>query len=75
MLDFLTFWLKQEASSYLFVLYARTTQRLEQESKILINNSTLEVRTHPSRMTKEEMRLFEMEQEEAGEIVDEELPV
>lgn len=29
-LDFLTFWLKQESGSSLFILYARTTRRLDQ---------------------------------------------
>jgi len=29
-LDFLTFWLKQDMENSLFVLYARTRQRLEQ---------------------------------------------
>ena len=49
MLDFLTFWLKQESN--IFILYARTQERLSKESKFITNQSHLTTAIHPSRMT------------------------
>lgn len=52
-LDFLTFWLKKEAENEIFVLYARTSERLEQEAKVLLNKSMVKVGVHPCRLSKQ----------------------
>lgn len=52
-LDFLTFWLKEQPK--VFILYARTQERLSQESKLLTNQSHLQTVVHPSRMTAQEI--------------------
>ena len=65
-LDFLTFWLKEEGS--IFILYARTQERLAQETKFITSQSHLASVVHPSRMTAQEI----VEKEEQIELVKQE---